>query len=201
MRAPVFRRTMPGMDPHRPRAPDRIELDDAAFLRLYTPDDALIVFETVDRERERLRPWLPWVDETRGPEDTRSFIEQTISTEGGEYGYGIWADDGFAGGIGLHTEPRDRCAMIGYWIDARHEGRGLVTKAARALIEVAFRDLSMHRVWLTVDRENIRSRAVAERLGLRREGVRREDRLFDGIFHDTAIYGILEDEWPPEGGA
>jgi ribosomal-protein-serine acetyltransferase len=182
------------------KAPGRIDLDGGAYLRLFVPEDAPLVFETVDRDRVRLRRWLSWIDDSHGPADTRAFIASTIATEGREYAYGIWAPDGFAGGIGLHTDPDHRSAMIGYWIDARHEGQGLVTKAARALIDVAFRALSMHRVWLSADPENVRSCAVAERLGFRREGVRREDTVIDGVFHDTAIYAVLESEWPPSGG-
>lgn len=181
-------------------APERIELEGGAHLRLFVPEDAPVVFETVDRNRERLRRWLPWVDGSIGPADTRAFIEGTIATKGREYAYGIWAVDGLAGGIGLHTDPEHRSAMIGYWIDEEHEGRGLVTQASRALTEVAFRDLSMHRVWLSADPQNTRSCAVAERLGFRREGVHREDMLMNGRFRDTVIYAALEDDWPPSDG-
>jgi ribosomal-protein-serine acetyltransferase len=177
------------------RASERIELPDGAFLRLFVPEDADEVFATVDRERDRLRRWLPWVDDSRRPDDTRRFIEETIATDGREYAYGIWAADGFAGAIGLHTDPGNRSAMIGYWIDEEHEGRGLVTKASRALTEVAFRDLAMYRVWLTADPSNVRSCAVAERLGFVREGVHRGDTLHDGTFRDTVVYAILEEEW------
>jgi ribosomal-protein-serine acetyltransferase len=190
----------PRNDDRLPRAPDRIDLGSGASLRLLTPEDAERVFDVVDRERERLRPWLSWVDETRGPADTRRFIEETIATRGREHAYGIWAADGLAGTIGLHTDPVHRSAMVGYWIDARHEGHGLVTKASRALTDVAFRDLSMHRVWLTADPRNLRSCAVAERLGFRLEGIRREDTLVDGVFRDTAIYAVLEHEWRGTGG-
>ena len=179
-----------------PRSPAHIDLGEGASIRLLVPEDALVVFETVDRNRERLRPWLGWVDRTLGPTDTRAFIDLTIETHGREFAYGIYVDSSFVGAIGLHTDPEHRSAMIGYWIDDEHEGRGLVTKASRALVDVAFRDLAMHRVWLTADPMNIRSCAVAERLGLRLEGIRREDTYTDGRFHDTALYAILEDEWP-----
>ena len=65
--------------PEAPSPPDRIELGDGAYLRLYIPDDAGMVFEAVDCDRERLRPWFPWVDETHGPDDTRAFIEASIA--------------------------------------------------------------------------------------------------------------------------
>jgi RimJ/RimL family protein N-acetyltransferase len=184
----------------RPRAPERIDLRDGAFVRQLEPDDADVVYATIDRERERLRPWLPWVDTSHAAADTRAFIEAVVATDGRDHAFGIWAADGFAGVIGLHTDPQHRSAMIGYWIAAAHEGRGLVTSAARALADVAFRTLSMHRVWITADPRNRRSCAVAERLGFRLEGIRREDTLSDGRFRDTAIYAILEHEWPPAGG-
>jgi ribosomal-protein-serine acetyltransferase len=183
-----------------PWPPDRIELGDRAYLRLYIPDDARMVFEAVDRDRERLRPWLPWVDVTTGPADTRAFIEASIGTEGREFAYGIFAADGFAGGIGLHADRENRSAMIGYWIDGEHEGQGLITRSSRALTDLAFRDLGMHRVWLSADARNTRSRAVAERLGFHLEGVHRGDSRRGDRFRDTVIYAILEDEWPPRPG-
>lgn len=179
--------------------PERIDLGEGASIRLLLPEHAPVVFETVDRNRERLRRWLPWVDDSRGPADTRAFIEETIATQGREFAYGMYVDDAFVGAIGLHMDPERRSAMIGYWLDEEHEGRGLVTNAARALTEVAFRDLSMHRVWLSADPENTRSCAVAERLGFRREGVHREDQLVHGRFRDSVVYAVLVDEWPPDG--
>jgi ribosomal-protein-serine acetyltransferase len=183
-----------------PRPPERIDLGEGASVRLLVPEDGLVVFEAADRNRERLRPWLGWVDRTLGPADTCAFIEATIATQGREFAYGIYVDNSFVGAIGLHPDPENRSAMIGYWIDEEHEGQGLVTKASRALTDVAFRDLSMHRVWLTADPMNTRSCAVAERLGLRLKGIRREDTYTDGRFHDTAIYAILEQEWRARDG-
>jgi ribosomal-protein-serine acetyltransferase len=177
-------------------APAHIELDGGAELRILVPEDADVVFQTVHRNRERLRPWQPWVDATLEPADTRAFIEATVATQGRELVYGIWSEHGFAGCIGLHTDPEHRSAMIGYWLDGKHEGRGLMTEASRALTEMAFRDLSIHRVWLSADPTNARSCAVAERLGFRREGVHREDTFRDGRFRDTVTYAILESEWP-----
>ena len=190
--------TMDGRITETPRSPERIDLGEGASIRLLVPEDALVVFETVERNRERLRPWLGWVDRTLGPGDTLAFIDLTIATLGREFAYGIYVGDSFVGAIGLHTDPEHRSAMIGYWIDEEHEGRGLVTKASRALTEVAFRDLAMHRVWLTADPKNTRSCAVAERLGFRLEGIRREDTYTDGRFRDTALYAVLEDEWPAD---
>ena len=140
-----------------------------------------------------------WVDRTRGPGDTRAFIDLTIATQGREFAYGIYVDDAFVGAIGLHTDPEHRSAMIGYWIDEEHEGRGLVTKASRALTEVAFRDLAMHRVWLTADPRTPGAVPSPSGSGSAWKGSVERTPTCDGRFRDTALYAVLEDEWPADG--
>jgi ribosomal-protein-serine acetyltransferase len=60
----------------------------------------------------------------------------------------------------------------------------------------AFRELGLHRIWLTTAVEDRRSRAVAERLRLREEGVIRDgDRVAGDRYVDLVSYGLLEREW------
>ncbi|HNY42952.1 MAG TPA: hypothetical protein PKJ41_21285 [Bryobacteraceae bacterium] len=44
-----------------PDTPASLELDDGLFLRQPTLGDAPIIYDTVERGREDLRIWLPWV--------------------------------------------------------------------------------------------------------------------------------------------
>ena len=48
-------------------------------IKLLEPADAEAVFAAVDRDREYLREWLPWVDSTHSLEDVRHFIEEVVS--------------------------------------------------------------------------------------------------------------------------
>jgi RimJ/RimL family protein N-acetyltransferase len=76
----------------------------------------------------------------------------------------------------------------------RHYGRGYGSEAARLLLGYGFRELGLHRVELEVFAFNARAIHVYEKLGFRREGVRREAlRLEDG-WHDALVMGLLEDE-------
>ena len=172
-------------------------IDDEAFVRTYTPDDAEEVFALVDANRERLDPWMPWIRSTRSPADTREFIERGIASVHDLDANGIWVGRRVAGSIGMRVDPLSNGGDIGYWLGGEFEGRGLVTRACRLFLDHAFGTLGLHRMSLKADVENVRSRAVAERLGFRYEGTLRGAGLVQGDrYVDMAVYGLLEDEWP-----
>ena len=69
----------------------------------------------------------------------------------------------------------------------------------RRLFEVE----GLHRVEMQCGVGNAPSRAVAERLGFRPEGIRRESHWITDRFVDHVVYGLLESEWrpgPPDAG-
>ncbi|HSL10416.1 MAG TPA: GNAT family protein [Actinomycetota bacterium] len=177
--------------------PIYLELGDDAFVRTFTLDDAPTVFALVDAERERLRRWMPWVDGTATVDDQRRWVERSIASEHDREANGIWLTDGaLAGTIGLSVNPLENGGEIGYWLGARYEGRGLVTRACAAMLDLAFDRLELHRVLIRAAVSNVRSRAVAERLGFTEEGVLREAGLVDtGEYLDLVAYGILDREW------
>lgn len=172
------------------------DLGGGAEVRVLEADDAAEVFALVDRERSRLREWMPWVDGTRSAEDSRAFIEQSRLAEHDRDGLGLFVDGRYAGGIGLRVDVLQRNGEVGYWIGSAWEGRGVVTRACRALLRYAFGDLSLHRVSINVAPANVRSRAIPERLGFTAEAVLREAGRTDAQgFVDLVVYGLLEDEW------
>jgi ribosomal-protein-serine acetyltransferase len=171
-------------------------IDDGAFVRTFTPDDAQELFALVEANRERLERWMPWAESTRSVADQLGFIERGLASEHDQEANGIWVGDRVVGAIGLSVNTLVNAGELGYWIDAGHEGRGLVTKASRRFLDHAFGVLKLHRVALRAGVENRRSRAVAERLGFREEGVIRDgDRVGGGRYVDMVLYGLLEDEW------
>jgi ribosomal-protein-serine acetyltransferase len=86
---------------------------------------------------------------------------------------------------------------VGVWLAPEAQGRGLVSRAVRRMIDWAVQDRGMTRVeWHTVP-SNARSIAVAQRLGMRRDGVLRQAYLMNGIRHDAEIWSLLASEWTP----
>lgn len=174
-----------------------VDIGDGAVLRRLTMGDLHPIWALVDAERERLGVWMPWVESTRTIDDQRRWLRSVVHDERNLDGCGLFVDGRYVGGVGLRPDPFAIVGEIGYWIAANEERRGLVTRAVRALIEIGFRELGLHRIEIRAGVENARSRAIPERLGFVREGVERGRERGSNGFYDTVVYSMLEDEWPP----
>lgn len=172
----------------------RLQIDPDTRLRSVEPTDAEALFLVIDGHRDHLRRWLPWVDRTYSAADTLAFIALSRENEADGSGLAalIEARDQLCGVIGLDAiDPANRSSEIGYWLREDCQGRGLATRAAAALIEYAFARLRLNRVAIRAACENRRSRAVAERLGFREEGVLREAERRGDRFVDVVVYSLL----------
>jgi aminoglycoside 6'-N-acetyltransferase len=86
--------------------------------------------------------------------------------------------------------------IIGFFVDVDHEGKGYVTEAVGAAMGFIFEYLKAHRVSLKCDDTNERSRRVAERCGLVREGhIRESKKNADGSLSGTLCFGLLKREF------
>lgn len=102
------------------------------------------------------------------------------------------------GAIGISIAPEYLQAELGYWIGTAYWNRGLCTEAGRAVLELAFDSLSLHRVQARHFTRNAASGRVMRKLGMRLEGIHRDAMRKWGRFEDVAVYAILEDEWRAE---
>lgn len=98
------------------------------------------------------------------------------------------------GGVSLR-EIRGPHAMLAYWLLPRARGDGYVTEATSLLVDHAFENLGLHRVFAWTIDDNHPSKAVLRRLGFSHEGTYREHVFTRGEYHDTEHYGLLESEW------
>ena len=74
-------------------------------------------------------------------------------------------------------------------------GQGIGYEAAALIVAHGFRALNLHRIGCGTVAANVAMRRLAERLGMREEGVRREAAWADGAYHDIVEYGLLAGEW------
>lgn len=90
---------------------------------------------------------------------------------------------------------------VGWHFNKRFEGKGFACEAAAGLLDYLFREAGARRIYGFVEDDNIRSKRLCERLGMRREGCFKEFVTFvnnpDGSpkYEDTCVYAILEKEW------
>jgi ribosomal-protein-serine acetyltransferase len=173
-------------------------IDDQLELRLLEERHAEQVFSLLDGNRSHLRGELTWLSDQFSLNDTSEYIRIGLERFAARDGFraGIWFEDELAGIISLHQLSwPDRRASIGYWLGARFQGQGLVTKACRTVINYAFSELKLNRVEIQCAVENIRSRRVPERLGFAQEGILRQSWCIRGVFVDQVVYGMLASEW------
>ena len=159
-----------------------------------------MLYAVIDAQREHLRRFLPWLDATYSRADVLAFRERVAQHESAGVGLVrvIERDNTLCGVVGFNEIDRlHRRASLGYWLDAAFEGAGLCTRSCRLLIDHGFSQLGLHRISLAAALANRRSRAVAERLGFRFEGVLREAEWLYDHFVDLAVYGLLHHEWSP----
>jgi len=171
-------------------------------LRLFQMRDTTALFEAIERDRQYLREWLPWVDYTAAPDDVRNFIHRVHTQFDANQGpqTAIWVDGFIAGALGCHPIdwPNRQCS-IGYWIGMSRQGRGIMTRACSAFLDYLFHDLGLHRVTIHCGVGNTKSCAIPERLGFTREGVIRHGQWVNDRWVDLEIWGLLQEEW--RGGA
>jgi [ribosomal protein S5]-alanine N-acetyltransferase len=119
-------------------------------------------------------------------------------------GWWLFAPDQPARALGqIHLSQIARApfcnAMLGYSIDATHEGRGLMREALQAVLADAFGPrVGLHRVQANVRPENVRSLALLERLGFEREGLAREYLFIDGAWRDHLMMARRAPDWPQD---
>lgn len=171
-----------------------LDLGDGLEIRALEMEDAERLFELIDAERERLRPWMPWADTTRSVDDVRTFIERTRA-EGDLDALGIHAEGVLVGGIALRVEDAGVDGELGCWVSAKHEGRWIASRACRAMIGHAFGELGLHRITALIATGNESSQGLVGWLGFTREGLVREGARNDDGYQDLILYGLLEQEW------
>jgi RimJ/RimL family protein N-acetyltransferase len=84
---------------------------------------------------------------------------------------------------------------IGWTLHPDFAGHGYAAEAARAVLDIAFARLRLHRVYAELDPRNDASIALCKRLGMREEAFFVKDLWFKGEWADTGIYAILREEW------
>ncbi|MEV8567632.1 GNAT family protein [Streptomyces sp. NPDC051322] len=151
----------------------------------------------LDRAREHIRPWVGAAfvtDDVDGARTTLRRYGEWQAADGARL-YGIWHDGVLVGGVMYvsFSAALGSCE-IGCWLEPSAEGQGLITSACGALLDWAFVSRGLHRAEWHCRADNERSSAVAERLGMKLEGVRREAWPYEGRHYDKQLWAVLASE-------
>lgn len=189
------------MEPGAAGQRDRLVIDagDGIELRGVTLADAPELYATIDRNRAHLRAWMSWLHDGFNEKEQTEFVKAREADNAARVGLttNIRLDGKLCGSIDLHTfNDRHKNTSIGYWVDAAYEGRGIITRACRAIVTAAFREYGMHRIEIRCAVGNTKSAAIPLRLGFIEEGILREAEWHYDRWLDLRVFRMLSRDWP-----
>lgn len=118
------------------------------------------------------------------------------------YGFGMFLHDGrFAGEVSLGSVQRGpfQSAYVGYWIDRSFAGQGYTPEGVVLLMRYAFETLALHRLEASIVPRNQASRRVADKLGMRDEGLAVKFLQIQGVYEDHLRFALTSEEWQARG--
>ena len=171
------------------------------LIRCYHLSDAHALNQLVIANVEHLRQFMPWARASSYPleghveaishwihnfEQTTDFVMGIFDRQSGE----------LIGGTGLHRRVGEYGLEIGYWIDAAHTNKGLVTESTAALVKVAFDHYGMDRVEIHCSSLNHASARIPQKLGFQLEATLRRRYMDEYGIADRLIWTLFKADYP-----
>ncbi len=158
--------------------------------------DAQVIFDTYARDPDvaRYMTWRPH----QNVDETVEFLRrcEQVWADGSAFPWTLWLKDGgaFAGMIEIRVHPST--VDLGYALARRWWRQGLMSEALTAVVQWAFAQPGIYRVWATCDVDNVASAGVLERVGMQREGVLRRWLVHPNVSdrpRDCFCYSIVKE--------
>ena len=176
--------------------------DDELSLRPLHTHDAAAWREVRGRNNEWLVMWDATVP-ANSPQKQTSFPQlvrrlRKMARQGTAMPFAIEVEGAFAGQLTVNNIVRGSAqfASIGYWIDQKYAGRGLMPRAVALAIDHCFFTVGLHRIEVAVRPENSNSLRVVEKLGLREVGYAPKYLHINGEWRDHRIFAVTVEECP-----
>lgn len=174
-----------------------IQVDDDITLCLLQEHHYKTIYALLDANRDHIQQFMNFPIE--GEEAIRNLCLNAKKryAEYGDLFFHIGYQGQPAGMIGLWNRTGGTVSGIevSYWLGQEFVGKGIITRATHRLIDFTFIELDTHRVFMGITPQNIKSIAVAERLGFTLEGSLRQNEEINDEWVDHHIYSMLKDDW------
>ena len=164
--------------------------------------DASAWREVRTRNARWLRPWEATVplSDRDVPHTYGAMVRRLRSEarEGRALPFALTYEGAFVGQVTVGGISRGSLmgGYIGYWIDERMAGRGIMPTAVAMATDHCFDAVGLHRIEINIRPENAASLRVVEKLGFRYEGIRQRYLHIDGDWRDHSTYALLSEEVP-----
>lgn len=166
-------------------------------LRQFTVDDAQAMFENWAND-ERVTRFLTWCPH-ESPEATKQLVALWCAAydQPSTYNWVMVYQGTAIGNISVVSlNEKSERAELGYCMGFAYWNKGLMTEAAKAVIDFLFAEVGVNRIQISHAVKNPASGRVAQKCGLLFEGTWREYfKTSSGEFLDISHYGIVRSQW------
>jgi ribosomal-protein-alanine N-acetyltransferase len=168
-------------------------LADDIVLRLVQSTDAIALAAAFQANRVHLSPWEPVRSEEfyTAPGQRRAIENRLTEFESGTAVPLVLAtEETVVGLLTLSSIVRGALqnAHVGYWVDERAQGAGLMTAAVGAAVSIAKDDLELHRLEAATLLHNTASQRVLEKNGFESYGTARAYLQIAGHWQDHRMF-------------
>ena len=169
-------------------------------IRLIRARDAKTLQQELLGNRRWLRPWEATIPGGAVSFDMRVNIRRLLQQyrEGQNVPFVMEYEGEVAGQLNIWGIARGSLAsaMIGYWVSERFAGRGITPTAVALATDIAFTEMGLHRMEISLRPENAASLRVVQKLGFRYEGLRRRYIHIDGDWRDHLCFALTTEDVP-----
>ncbi|MDQ0614726.1 ribosomal-protein-alanine N-acetyltransferase [Microbacterium sp. W4I4] len=173
--------------------PIEVILNDGFLLRSLMAEDAAMLARAYRTNRDHLEPWDPArAERFFTAAGQRAEIDRILADGEAGAALPLVLTDGtqIVGRVNVSGIIREafQSANLGYWIDARCAGRGLMTAAVGAVARIAKDELQLHRIQAGTLLHNAASQSVLKKCGFVEFGVAPEYLLIAGRWQDHRLF-------------
>lgn len=139
---------------------------------------------------DNLRDAFPHPYSLKNAEDYISAVKGSVTM------FAIEIDNKVAGSIGffLKDDVYRKSAEIGYYLAEEYWGKGIMTEVIKKVVEYAFENFNIIRIYAEPFARNTGSRKALEKAGFKLEGILKNSVVKNDIVEDSCIYAILKGE-------
>ena len=171
-------------------------------LRCWSPEDAPVLRQALDKSDQHLRPWIPFMKfEPRTLEQTVDWVRSLRANFDTDelYRYGVFSrkDGSLLGENMLLPRVGPGGLEVGYWTHVNSGGHGYATEASCAMIRIAFEIAGMDRVEIHCAPGNAASVAIPAKLGFEHEAtLKKRYPDTEGEIQDLMIWTLFAGDYP-----
>lgn len=145
---------------------------------------------------------VPRTPDRLSDEDFENLLAHLKAKQARDKGYVFWAfdtndADRWVATFSLFDILRgtEHSGWMGYHVFNPHWGQGYGTEGARAMLPIAFEQLSLHRIEALTELGNIASQRIAKKIGMRDEGIRQRRIKQNEQWHDVRVFAMTEEDY------